>query len=79
VVIRLFEEDGTVVLEVEDAGQGMPEPDAHDAPVPLGVGLAGMRERMRQLGGALTVRSGANGTCVRAAIVSVHTAEVSVL
>jgi PAS domain S-box-containing protein len=78
-VIRLFEENGAVVLEVEDAGQGMPEPDSHDAPVPLGVGLAGMRERMRQLGGALTVRSGVKGTCVRATIASVHAAEVSIL
>ncbi|HMK21094.1 MAG TPA: hypothetical protein VK466_02100, partial [Terriglobales bacterium] len=34
----------------------------------LSVGLAGMRERMRQLGGAVTVVSGPEGTCVRACL-----------
>jgi PAS domain S-box-containing protein len=80
-VIRLFDTGDTVVLEVEDAGQGMPEPtgNAEDAGGTLGVGLAGMRERMRQLGGTLTVRSGSEGTCVRAEISAVHAPPVGEL
>jgi PAS domain S-box-containing protein len=69
VTIRLFEEDGAMVLEVDDAGHGIlggtPSGRVMDAAA-LGVGLAGMRERMRQLGGELSVRTGAQGTCVRA-------------
>jgi PAS domain S-box-containing protein len=73
-VIRLFEAGGAVVLEVEDAGQGMPDADGT-----LGVGLAGMRERMRQLGGTLTVRSGSDGTCVRAEIGAAYAAPLGEL
>jgi signal transduction histidine kinase len=32
----------------------------------LGVGLAGMRERMKELGGTLELQSGGNGTCLAA-------------
>jgi signal transduction histidine kinase len=56
-------------LEVDDAGHGIlvggSSGKVTDA-IALGVGLAGMRERMRQLGGALNVRTGARGTCVQA-------------
>jgi signal transduction histidine kinase len=69
VTIRLFERDGSVILEVEDAGHGILAGGSSgkvEAAGALGVGLAGMRERMRQLGGALGVRTSASGTCVRA-------------
>jgi signal transduction histidine kinase len=69
VTIRLFEQDAAVILEVDDAGHGILE---HAGA--LGVGLAGMRERMRQLGGALSVRTGARGTCVQARLPLTHTA-----
>ena len=62
VTIRLFEQGNAVILEVEDAGHGV------TGAATLGVGLAGMRERMRQLGGALNVRSSAHGTCVQATL-----------
>lgn len=69
VTIRLFEQDGSLIMEVEDAGHGILVGGASskltDAAA-LGVGLAGMRERMRQLGGSLTVRTGPHGTCVQA-------------
>ncbi len=69
VTIRLFERDGAVFMEVDDAGHGILVAGscgrAADAAT-LGVGLAGMRERMRQLGGALSVRTGPRGTCVQA-------------
>ena len=49
-----------VVLEVSDDGHGF-VPEAPSG----GLGLASMRERAAAAGGALTIRSGANGTMVR--------------
>src|SRR6202451_2030730 len=73
VTIRLFEQANAVILEVEDAGHGIFAGGASgtvtDAAT-LGVGLAGVRERMRQLGGALSLRSSAQGTCVQATLPS---------
>lgn len=73
VTIRLFEQANAVILEVEDAGHGIFAGGASDTvtdAATLGVGLAGMRERMRQLGGALSLRSSAQGTCVQATLPS---------
>jgi signal transduction histidine kinase len=78
VTIRLFERHDAVILEVEDAGHGIlvggSSGKVEDAGA-LGVGLAGMRERMRQLGGALGLRTGARGTCVQARLPMTRTAD----
>jgi PAS domain S-box-containing protein len=58
-----------VVLEVGDRGAGMPagfQEHAGGAGASLGVGIPGMRERVRQLGGRLQITSGRHGTTVRA-------------
>jgi PAS domain S-box-containing protein len=60
--IRLARHDGNVVLEIEDNGRGMA-----DARV-RGVGIAGMNERLQQLGGRLEIESDNAGTLVRAVI-----------
>jgi PAS domain S-box-containing protein len=71
VAIRLRAEPASVVLEVEDAGRGIATAQAGD-PEPsrrfAGVGIASMRERIRQLGGTFTVESTAEGTLVRTCI-----------
>jgi PAS domain S-box-containing protein len=76
--IRLKAQSNSVMLEIEDAGRGMPRQfgpgtDAHDPP--LGVGLAGMRERIRQIGGTLSVESTNTGTRVRTTL-SISQADV---
>src|SRR2546422_8555493 len=47
------------LLEVKDQGRGMPSEilDTSGSVAALGVGVAGMRERVRQLGGRLEIRS----------------------
>ncbi|HEX3397568.1 MAG TPA: histidine kinase [Steroidobacteraceae bacterium] len=63
-VIRLKMQSNSVMLEIEDAGRGI------DAKTPvLGVGLAGMRERIRQIGGIFSIEAtGTGGTRVRTTI-----------
>ncbi len=69
--IELKREKAGLTLEVSDRGRGFPGNrlgrEARD-PHRLGVGILGMRERMRQLGGRLDIRSGSSGTTVKAAL-----------
>jgi signal transduction histidine kinase len=69
--LRLRRDAGTVTLEVEDTGAGIP-PERLETlrrdDVVMGVGIAGMRERLRQLGGNLMLSSGSGGTQVRAVL-----------
>jgi len=71
--VRLIKTDREVTIEIHDQGKGIPTPvieSAQDACGTIGVGLRGMTERMRQLGGKLEVISGATGTTVRAKVSS---------
>lgn len=63
--ICLARAGGEVTLEVRDVGRGMGGRD-QAAGLPAGVGIAGMRERLRQLGGRLEIESDLPGTRVRA-------------
>lgn len=70
--IRLVRSDDSVLLEVSDGGKGLPaavlEQAHHDWMGSLGVGLRGMSERVRQLGGSLEMSSNESGTQVRAIV-----------
>lgn len=69
--IRFALDDGTAVLEIQDQGKGMPSGllgSNIDSLGTLGVGIRGMHERVRQLGGQLEITSTAEGTSVRASI-----------
>jgi len=68
--IRISRQNGRVSLEVRDDGKGIPADklrQVNSAGTP-GVGFRGMRERLRQLGGSLEVRSGDHGTVVAATL-----------
>jgi PAS domain S-box-containing protein len=69
--IRLRMEDQKAVLEVRDQGKGAPAAAlefSRDSVGALGVGLRGMNERLRQLGGKLELFSSEKGTTVRATV-----------
>lgn len=64
--ITLGGEDGDVRLEVRDNGEGLPSDFSLERSG--GVGLAGMRERMRELGGTLEIESSEYGVAVKCRI-----------
>ena len=70
--IRLLGKNGSAILQVVDGGKGSPsknrEDRAQDWMGALGVGLRGMDERMRQLGGSLEVFFTQGGATVTATI-----------
>jgi signal transduction histidine kinase len=68
-IIRVVRSDAGVRVEIKDHGKGMPRPSgpAGEKDVQLGVGTAGMRERVAQLGGTFEIKSApAKGTIVTA-------------
>ena len=61
--VRISRSSGQVCVQVSDLGKGM----SRKTPLTLtGVGINGMRERLRQLGGVLNVHSNGRGTLVTA-------------
>jgi signal transduction histidine kinase len=70
--VRLFVEEGIGILEIEDRGKGISpqylEKSGQDWMAALGVGVRGMNERMRQLGGRLELISTEKGTTIRAIV-----------
>jgi signal transduction histidine kinase len=68
--IRVHEEDHRVLVEVQDQGKGIPLEKQLElnSPGRTGVGFRGMRERLRQLGGTLDIRSDGEGTTVTATL-----------
>jgi len=68
--VRLVHAGENIELTITDRGRGLPAglqlDTAEEARV--GVGISGMRQRMRQLGGQLKITSDAEGTTVRAVL-----------
>jgi PAS domain S-box-containing protein len=70
--VRLSVQDGMGVLEIEDKGKGIRpellEEFCQEWMGGLGIGVRGMNERMRQLGGRLELASNDKGTTVTAKV-----------
>ncbi len=69
--IRLDADEKDALLSIKDYGKGIP-PHTLDSfrqtAAGVGVGLGGMKQRIRELGGHLTVESDEKGTCVTATL-----------
>ena len=67
--IRLRRLDDEVRLEVLDTGVGMPlRKRANGDDAKAGVGILGMSERVRQLGGSFEISAGTPGTRITASL-----------
>jgi PAS domain S-box-containing protein len=76
--VHLSYEAGAARMEVVDQGRGIPlEGTGRDTSKALGVGLRGMEERVRQLGGSFKVISGRTGTTVAVSIPAVTVTQIS--
>ncbi len=70
VEVRLSLDDHNVILIVKDFGMGVPREvlDRFWKTGNVGVGLAGIRERLKELGGFLEIESNLDGTLLKATI-----------
>ncbi len=69
-----------MVLEVKDNGRGMPIDilqQFDQTGAGTGVGLGGIRERARELGGKLTLEATSKGTLLRIAVPHLSKAQVA--
>ena len=63
--VRLEQSESEVRVGVEDAGKGIPEDKMEKFSTNVGVGIGGMRERVRQFGGEVQIFSNEAGTMVQ--------------
>jgi signal transduction histidine kinase len=66
------------ILEIRDFGCGIPAERLlrlRETSADTGVGLAGMRERMKEMNGKLEINSDGHGTCIRATVPLPRTAQ----
>lgn len=66
--IRLQREGNFIKLQIKDHGKGISFHEASAEPQLLGVGIPGMRQRIRQIGGQLEIVSSPKGTVVTAIV-----------
>jgi signal transduction histidine kinase len=68
--IRIVQDKACLRVEIEDAGKGIPleKESAFVSSAHTGVGLRGMRERLRRLGGTLQIQSNGHGTRITAVL-----------
>ncbi len=71
-------DEGTVSLEIRDYGRGIPQEVLERFKITgngIGVGLAGIRERLRKVDGKLDLSSTTEGTILRVSLLVTNTRE----
>jgi PAS domain S-box-containing protein len=66
--IKIVQDADRLRIEVKDSGRGIPKSKLLTLVSSGGVGLRGMQERIRQLGGTLEIKSSPNGTVIAATL-----------
>jgi signal transduction histidine kinase len=66
--VTLAQRNGQVAVSVGDDGKGIPEHIAQLRPDSIGVGIGGMRQRVKEFGGELRLQNAHPGTLVEVAI-----------
>ncbi|MGH9574309.1 MAG: GAF domain-containing sensor histidine kinase [Candidatus Acidiferrales bacterium] len=73
-IVRIEQNADGVIVTVSDNGRGIPDGvlDYSSQTKTAGVGIAGMRERMKHLGGCLEIKTSRSGTKVKARVPKSH-------
>jgi signal transduction histidine kinase len=66
--VILERKESEIAVTVRDDGVGVPDEIAEFRPDSIGVGIGGMRQRIKELGGELALRKAHPGTSVEAVI-----------
>jgi signal transduction histidine kinase len=66
--VQLTKRDGKIMLRIRDDGKGVSDAILSMRPGSVGVGISGMRQRVKELGGDLHLRHADPGTIVEAVI-----------
>ena len=75
--IRIVQDADQLRVEVKDLGRGIPEAKQSTLASSGGVGLRGMRERIRQIGGTFEIESSPKGTLIAVTLPVVRDANLS--
>ena len=66
--VTVLKQDGQVVVTVRDDGKGISDHVAEFRPDSIGIGIGGMRQRIKEFGGELQLRNSNPGTIVEVVI-----------
>lgn len=66
--VTILKQDGQVVVTVRDDGKGISDYVAEFRPDSIGIGIGGMRQRVKEFGGELQLRNSNPGTVVEVVI-----------
>jgi two-component system NarL family sensor kinase len=72
--VKIEQKSDGIIVAVSDKGRGIPEGvlDHTSRTRTVGIGITGMRERVKQLDGCLEIKTGRSGTTVKATIPNRH-------
>lgn len=66
--VTVLKQDSQVVVTIRDDGKGIPDRVAEFRPDSIGIGIGGMRQRIKEFGGELQLRNSNPGTIVEVVI-----------